>query len=300
MLNFNIIGSGQVGCALGYLFTQHTALTLNCVLSPTLRKARDACAFIGQGKPITDIHELTPADVYFITTPDQAIVETAKKLASMNILRPGNIVLHCSGALPASILEPLKSPSILIASIHPVKSFVEPLLSVQTFHGTFCGIEGDPEIYPTLNAWVTAIGGQAFFIHSSQKLIYHAALTMASNYLTALTEISLDCLKEAGIDRKTGHEILAPLMRQTLEQILTRSPVQALSGLIERGENEILAKEHLALAQWRPDIAAVYQCLGKKTVELAHTKGTNTEKLELIRQALEHTHPIGCLNTTHP
>src|SRR5262245_57490053 len=109
MLTFNLIGAGQVGKALSYLLAKHTALTLNCALSRTTRSARDACAFVEQGKAITEYADLTPADIYLITTPDQNLAESAEKLAATKILRPGNIVLHCSGVISSSILNPIKA-----------------------------------------------------------------------------------------------------------------------------------------------------------------------------------------------
>jgi predicted short-subunit dehydrogenase-like oxidoreductase (DUF2520 family) len=77
-------------------------------------------------------------------------------------------------------------------------------------------------------AFVEALGGTALFITDEQRIVYHAALSMASNFAVSLAADSADLLG--------GHEILTPLLRATAENIARMGPEAALTGPIVRGD----------------------------------------------------------------
>ncbi|HVV69434.1 MAG TPA: DUF2520 domain-containing protein [Gammaproteobacteria bacterium] len=274
----NIIGAGQVGSVLGYLLTHKTQLRLNCVLNTSLASATQACHFIGQGKAITHFNELTPANYYIITAPDQKIRYCAEQLAITKILRPGDLVLHCSGALSSEVLEATQKQGAITASLHPIKSFVDPQLSIQTFAGTFCGLEGTPEACQIISDWVKQLDAEVLLITPEQKLIYHAAFVIGCNYLTALTETALRCLRHTQITEEQGLKALQPLMRLTLEQIFIKGTAGALTGPIARGDWEVVAKQSAALVHLDTEIASLYQSLGKIALGLARTRNPSNEQ----------------------
>ncbi|MBC7751511.1 MAG: NAD(P)-binding domain-containing protein, partial [Candidatus Saccharibacteria bacterium] len=143
MKTLNIIGCGNVGKTLAHLWVKHGVFQIQDVCNRSLESAQNACTFIGQGNPIQSFNDLHPADVFLIGTADQSIADCCELLVASNVLQAGNIVFHCSGALPTSILNSAKNVGAFIASIHPIKSFADPSLCVTTFAGTFCGAEGD-------------------------------------------------------------------------------------------------------------------------------------------------------------
>lgn len=288
MLRLNLIGAGQVGTTLAYLLTQQADFKLACVLSRTQESANRACDFIGQGKAITDYKDLTPADCYLMTVSDQHIRACTEKLVATQILCPQNLLLHCSGFMTHEALSAAKSQGALIASMHPIKSFVDPACSVKTFAGTFCALEGDPLACQLLTKWVEKIGGFAFSIKSTEKTIYHAGTVIASNYLVALHEVALRTLEKAGIPKELGQKILAPLMQHTLEQSLTLGTTQALSGPITRGDHQIIEAELNALNQWDADIGLLYQQLAKIALSLAQNKTQDSENLRKIQALLKY------------
>ena len=51
------------------------------------------------------------------------------------------ICWHASGAIPSSVLKPLKDAGAEIGSIHPAKSFADPASAAETFAGTPCVID---------------------------------------------------------------------------------------------------------------------------------------------------------------
>lgn len=287
MPRLNLIGGGQVGKTLAYLLTQKAGFSLQHVLNRTQESAAQVCDFIQQGIPTTDYQALTPADCYLIAVPDRAIVPCIDALAACHILAPGNIVFHCSGFMASDILYPAQLQGAAIASMHPIKSFVEPLRSIETFAGTFCALEGDPDATRSLATWIEQIGGIPFPLQAAHKALYHAAFVMASNYLVVLHEIALQTLQKADISADFSQKILAPIMQHTLQQSFSLGPAQALTGPIARGDGAVVAAEIEALQQWNPAVSALYRMLGEMALPLAQQKGLGEEAVEAMAQVLK-------------
>lgn len=286
MLRLNLIGAGQVGKTLAYLFTQHANFTIGCVLNRTLASAQNACDFFKAGCAIQSYEELTPADCYLITVPDDHIADCTEKLVAAHILAPQNLVIHTSGFLPSNILSAATSQGALIASVHPVKSFANVVRSVETFKGTFCAVEGDVEACRLLTSWLEKIGAVTFPINASEKTIYHSAFILASNYLVVLYELGLQALKKSGVPDEISNPMLASLMSHTVEQSRSLGPTKALTGPIRRGDAFVVEAELKALLQWDSEVGNLYRDLGKIALQLAKRKGLAEEKAEKMAQVL--------------
>lgn len=286
MPTLTLIGAGQVGKALGYLLCHKLGLTLRYILTSSLASAQKAAEFIGRGQALRNYSQLTPTDYYLIATPDEIIRSCAEQLVKSNLLTADTRIIHCSGALSSTELADAKTAGAEIASLHPVKSFVDPSLSIKTFEGTYCAIEGDAVICNTLAQWMRALGANPFTILAQQKLIYHSALVIASNYLVALSETALKTLELVGLERQQAMNILQPLMQHSLQQIFSHGTTQALSGPIARGDAEIVSEELRALAQENSHTATLYKNLGTITLELACSKGSLTaDKIQALHEA---------------
>ncbi len=278
MPTLTIIGGGQVGKALGYAFTQQAGFTLHYVLNRSLISAQQACDFIGQGEAIQEYTELTPSDVYLLTVTDSHIHQCAEHLANSGVLQPGNLVIHCSGALTVAVLEAVQLKGAEVASLHPIKSFIDPALSVSTLTGTFFGLEASAEVTARMTPWITGIGGQVLPIATEQKSFYHIALVVACNYLVALTEVAVQCLGKTGLSPELSLTALKPLMSHTLENIFDHGTAAALSGPIARGDTKIVAAQIQTLHEKAPDFVTLYKSLGKVALGLTDTKGLLSSK----------------------
>jgi len=56
-------------------------ISINQILNSTQESAIKAVDFIGDGRAMKDSDRLNPADIWLITTPDDAIQEVCKALA---------------------------------------------------------------------------------------------------------------------------------------------------------------------------------------------------------------------------
>ncbi len=288
MKTLNIIGCGNVGKTLAHLWFKHDVFEIQDICNRSHDSAQSACEFIGQGNPIRSFNDLRPADIFLISTADQSITVCCEQLVESNLLQAGNIVFHCSGALPASILEKAKNVGALIASIHPIKSFANPNLCITNFSGTFCGAEGNEAALTILEQAFQAIGGQTLHIQSSNKTFYHAASVVASNYLTALLELSIQSYVKAGLTRAQALQIINPIAHGTINNIVELDTANALTGPIARGDFSTVVTQLNVFQNWKTEYGDLYRLLGGIAVDLAAIKNlADSESLDLLTQLLK-------------
>jgi predicted short-subunit dehydrogenase-like oxidoreductase (DUF2520 family) len=266
--SLSIIGCGKLGKTLGRLWTANHILQLHSILNRSMESAQIASTFIGTGTAIDSYTTLQPSDIYLIATPDDLIEPACKQLAQTNLLSPNSIVFHCSGALPSSILQAAQEQGAAIASVHPIRSFAIPEQVVQDFAGTYCGVEGDQHALDTLKTLFDAIGAQWVPIDAHAKTLYHAAAVFTSNYLVTLLDVAQQTYIEAGIAPDVALKLMAPLMRETAENVFRLGPEAALTGPIARGDMTTAKKQFNALAAVHPNHAALYEQFMKLTVDL--------------------------------
>jgi predicted short-subunit dehydrogenase-like oxidoreductase (DUF2520 family) len=277
MKSLNIIGCGAVGRVIGRLFHEARLFEIGDILNRSTESGQDAAAFIGEGRPVSAFDQMRPADLYLIATSDHAIAGCAEALAASGLIVPGTVVCHLSGALPSSVLGAVRERGGEVASVHPVKSFADPLASVATFAGTWCGIEGDAAAVALLSGAFGAIGGSIFSLDREAKTVYHAGSVLVCNYLTSLVEVGVAAYHKGGLSRETALKVMEPLVRGTLDNIFRVGTEQALTGPIARGDAAVVAAQLDALSAWDSEVALIYRALGRVALDLSRRLGTASE-----------------------
>lgn len=265
----NIIGAGQIGKTLGGLLVKHQLCQIQGIVNQRYDSALNAVDFMGAGKAFNNIEELPPADITMLLVPDDKIEACCIALSNSRQLKQGSVIMHCSGTLSSAILASAQSQGCLIASVHPMRSFADPALSVEQYEGTYCAIEGDLKAIKRLEPLFTQIGSIIFTLDAKNKAYYHAAGVFASNYVVTLAELAKQSMQKAGVAEDTAMNIIATLMASTLENLSQhQSPAQVLTGPIKRGDIQTV-KHHLHTLSTTPHLKALYEQLGTATLNLA-------------------------------
>ncbi len=272
----NMIGCGKAGRTLGHLWHRAGIFNIGGVLTRSIESATAAVEQMGAGTPLRLLSELESAELTLIATPDQEIKGIATSLASGAVLDRDSIVFHLSGALDSSLFRQAGLEQVNVASVHPLRSFADPNLSAAEFVGTWCGFEGESETEHSLYSAFEKIGARMFRIEPDRKLIYHAASVMVSNYINALIESGINTFQLAGIDRQTVSAMIAPIVRNTCDNIIKSDPGSALTGPIMRGDWQIVERELENLRELDPNLGDVYRVLGKATLSLAESNSLLT------------------------
>lgn len=268
----SIIGCGKVGQTLGRLWTEHKTITIQDILNQSAASTARAVVFIGAGRAARDYADLGRADIFLIAAPDDQIASCCAALAHAGCLSAGSVVFHCSGALPSSILQAAGEHGASVASIHPIRSFAAPEKVATDFAGTYCGVEGEQRALDILTPLFTMIGAHCVTIRREDKILYHAAAVFASNYLVTLLDSAVQTYGQAGVAPDVALRMMASLVRETTENVLTMGPQQALTGPIARDDVATVLRQYRAVTKWNRPYGALYKQLGKLTGHLARRR----------------------------
>lgn len=258
-----LIGPGRVGQALGRLLAQ-AGVRIGWVAARQRVKAREAARFIGAGKPVT-LHsqETLQAGVLLITTSDSALAQVSQSLAAGREDWRGTIVIHTSGAWPASgkdsVLDAFRRRGAAVASLHPLQTVPSREAGARNLVRCFWAIEGDRKAVPLAREWVRALHGSAFTLPSGRKPAYHAAAVMACAGVVALMESARRLLEHSGLDAKQARKVLKPFVTETAANFAALGARRALTGPAVRGDWETVRRHEEALRELAPDLLPLYR-----------------------------------------
>ncbi|MFA7426326.1 MAG: Rossmann-like and DUF2520 domain-containing protein [Desulfosarcinaceae bacterium] len=268
-----IVGCGRVGTALA-IWLHRAGYPICGLASRRLQSAEAVAALIGPQPCSQEPQAVTAdADVVFITTPDGVIETVCRQIAGAGGFRAGSVVLHCSGALPSTILAPARQSGAWIGSLHPLQSFAAPSLDRNPFGGIIVSVEGDGPALQTAEALATDLNAHPQQILTEAKTLYHAAAVVASNYLVTLLDLAFTLLQGAGVPPGDAHGVLRPLIDGTLANVARIGPPAALTGPVARGDAETVARHLEAIGARDPESLTLYRALGIATVDVAEKGG---------------------------
>jgi predicted short-subunit dehydrogenase-like oxidoreductase (DUF2520 family) len=189
------------------------------------------------------------AELVLLCVPDAEIAAAAAAVA------PGPLVGHCSGATGLEVLAPHEA-----LGLHPLMT-VTP--EGATFAGAGAAIAGTtPRALATARALAGALGLRPLVLADADRTAYHAAASIASNFLVTLEAWAEQLLPG---DR----ELLAPLVRATVENWAAQGPARALTGPIARGDAATVARQRAAVAVLTPERLPLWDALAAATGDLA-------------------------------
>lgn len=266
-MQINIIGFGKLAQTLARLIVKNKLASIAGIYNRTKASAEKNISFIGNPQIVDSVEDLPHADITFITTADDSIVDMAIKYAENPHLQVGDVVLHCSGVLASSCLQILAEKGCKVCSVHPMHSFIDPEVSVQKYAGTYCAVEGDSTAVDVVKRLFTELGSKVFEVDRESKPLYHAAGVFASNYLLTLASQSLSCLDQAQVDDEDALNLVVGLMQSTLNNLATKKSARdALTGPLRRGDNVTIQKHLHAFA--KTEEREFYELLAERTKDL--------------------------------
>ena len=278
-----VIGSGAVGGSLARALADSGAK----IVAVTARNLDHAEALAGRIPGCRAV--ATPAEVVaasgliLLAAPDDAITPLAGSLS----WRAGQRVLHFSGVLGARALAVASERGATVAALHPLMTFTRALAAgpldaiLARLRGCVWALETEDEAFrEALRAMVAALGGRVALLTESDRIPYHIAGVLASNYVVTLMGAATALWESFGADRALAREALLPLMRASVENLAALEPSAALSGPIARGDIGTI-RAHLewlaSAAASSPDMSALrdaYLALAHLAIPLAEAKGT--------------------------
>jgi predicted short-subunit dehydrogenase-like oxidoreductase (DUF2520 family) len=233
----SVIGPGRLGTA----------------LAGALREAGvDVHGPLGRG-------QVPPAsDAVLLCVPDAEIAAAAATAAGS-----APLVGHTSGATP---LTALGSGGF---GLHPLQTFAGDD-GPGRFHGAGCAVAGVSETaLQAARGLALTLGMRPFAIRDEDRAAYHAAASIASNFLVTLEAAAERVAGGAGLEPSEARELLAPLVESTVRNWVDHGPERALTGPVARGDAATVTAQRDAVAASAPELVALFDVLVEHTRALA-------------------------------
>jgi predicted short-subunit dehydrogenase-like oxidoreductase (DUF2520 family) len=265
-----IIGAGAVGSsiALALFYKRVKIAGIYSLSGISAKKIAKIIGTIKNGR--LDSLELTQG-VVIVAVPDKQVSSVVNMLMLKQIPLRGCIFLHTSGALSSDALLPLKRKGASIASFHPIQTF--PSSKTTSLKNIWAAIEGNPKAVLAAKQLAKILQMHTFTIPKEAKVLYHTAAVFASNYLVTLLSVVEQVADRIKIPHKNIWKIYQPLIEQTLRNVVSSSPANALTGPIARGDVETIEKHLQELSKKKLDhLVPLYSVLGLETARLARKK----------------------------
>lgn len=286
MTDIVIIGAGRLGTSLG----RALAVKGHAIKAVTCRRpasARESRRIIGQGTSSTDNSAAARrGDILFLCLPDEEIPKVAAELSRSRIEWHRKIVFHTSGLLSAAALKPLQDKGAAVASFHPVQSFARKGTSPSHLKGVYFGLEGDRKACRLGRMIARGLGGRSILLTAEGKRSYHAACTVASNFLVVLIDAAARLLGRAGIEENRAFRLLFPLVEGTLRNVKKLDMPASLTGPVARGDRASV-EAHLEALRRLPGYADAYRALSLLALEQAKGRGLPPAKVRALIKLLE-------------
>ena len=193
------------------------------------------------------------ADAVLLCVPDGEIAAAAAAVTR------GVPVGHCSGANGLAVLAGHEA-----FAFHPLMTV--PREGAPPFAGAGAAIAGStPRALAVARELAEHLGMRPMTVADEDRAAYHAAASIASNFLVTLEGAAERLAGTAGVARGQ----LAPLVRAAVEDWARLGAREALTGPIARGDEATVARQRAAVAERTPDLLPLFDTLADATRALA-------------------------------
>jgi predicted short-subunit dehydrogenase-like oxidoreductase (DUF2520 family) len=197
-------------------------------------------------------------DAIVLCVPDGEIDAAAVAIAGA-----APLVGHTSGATSLSALGPAGGATF---GLHPLQTFSGGSTGLVAFAGAGCAIAGSTaEALAFAADLARALGMTPFEIDDEGRAAYHAAASVASNFLVTLQAAAERIAAGAGLEPEQARQLLAPLLRRTVDNVAELGPERALTGPVARGDHATVEAQRQAVAEAAPELLDLFDELVRHT-----------------------------------
>jgi predicted short-subunit dehydrogenase-like oxidoreductase (DUF2520 family) len=277
----SIIGTGNVGGALALALTDK-GYKIASIIDTNGSRVLNISKIIKcekVGVVVTDVALST--DIIFITVNDNQIANVVSDLLkNKKLYLKKMLIIHCSGAYPSKILEPLRKKGALIGAMHPIQTFPSsqnPIKLKTKFRGIYFGISGSDESLKWIEQIVKNLEGKTQVIPDDLKPLYHVASVFASNYEMIL----LNSLSELTAKLRLSipwSELFGQLLTASMENMMKDGIGKALTGPIVRGDMGTIDLHLKTIDEHSPHLLPLYTICGVEAARVAKENNRLTDE----------------------
>jgi predicted short-subunit dehydrogenase-like oxidoreductase (DUF2520 family) len=226
--SITIVGNGRMG---------------NALAGALKARSTEVAGPLRRGEPLR-------GDIFLLAVPDREIANAAADIPKTAL------VGHTAGAVTLEVFGNRAS-----FSVHPLMTAGDGRAD---FEGATAAIAGSSDhALDVARTLARRLGMRPITVPDDKRAAYHAAASIAANFLVTLETMAARIGARAGIER----EHLMPLARAALDNWATLGSA-ALTGPIARGDTEIVEKHRVEIAKNAPEFLAAWEAMVKATEQV--------------------------------
>ena len=261
--------------------------TVVSVWDPSPTAVEGARETLGNFRAASTVAEATAkADVVLLAVPDDVLQGLVQALAAEGRNWLGVNVVHVSGRYGTAVLSPLSDQGAAAIALHPAMAFSgDRDTELDRIAGARFAVTAEDGPRRTAEGLIHDMGGIPFNVDESDRVLYHAAMTHASNHLVTLVVQSSAMLTSISVEDTA--EVLRPALAAALDNALLRGAAGA-TGPVVRGDIGTVTEHIRALMERMPDSLPVYRVMSEAAADIALTAGRISEDVkERIGQVVD-------------
>ncbi len=251
-MKVTLIGAGNVGYHLGQRL-YNKKIKVHQVYSRTYSNAT-ALANLIKAKATNDLSKIdASAEIYIIAVKDDSIAKVVAQLSKNKSLAK-KIVVHTSGSVSSKILANHFSN---YGVFYPLQTFTKGQ-HVYFKNIPICVDAKKEKTQKRLLKLGKIISKDVRLITDKERAVLHVAAVIVNNFTNHLFHIGAIICAEEGLD----FDILKPLIQETAEKLIRKSPYDMQTGPARRGDQQTIQQHAEYLAKF-PKYQSLYTLLSK-------------------------------------
>ena len=243
-MNISIIGTGNVATVFAKLAYRHK---YNIVQIIGRNESEGTALAKTVSATFTNLQEeIWDVDLIIIAVSDNALPILVDEL---NL--PQTIIVHTAGSVSINIF---KDKVVNYGVLYPLQSLRKNMDEIPTI--PFLLEANNETTYKTLEIFAKTLSPIVSPITEKQRLSLHIAAVFASNFTNYIYAETYQFCEAEKID----FNLLLPLIKETANRIVDKSPLEMQTGPARRNDEGTIAK-HLMLLEKYPGIKNLYEYL---------------------------------------
>lgn len=218
------------------------------------------------------------APVVLLTVSDGAIEAACESVQ----VAAGALVAHASGSRDVTPLRAAADRGARVGGFHPIAAIIRshalgsmtPEDHVASFRGAAFGIEGTPDVYATLAALATTLGGHPFAVDPRMKPRYHLGASMLAAFSAGLSHLAWERFRDAGAPPDIATLGASHLLHTVASNIArVPAPASALTGPAVRGDVEGVRRQAATVRTLPREVQQLYRVHAEYSLAIAAGAG---------------------------
>lgn len=285
-LTLGFIGAGRLAQTLALALEQQTQHRIRHVASRQLTSAQAMANQLTHCQAEDRLQTVADScDLVFITTPDDAIADTANTLR----WHAKQYVVHCSGANDLSCLQEAQEQAAIVGSFHPMQAFGDnPQTALATLAGCTIAVEAASPLDAILHKMAEQLHCHSLNLPPHARALYHASGNYAAQHIHVLLAEAAQFWASWGATERQALQALLPLLKGTIAALENGEIARNMPGPISRGDVQTVAKHLEAIDKLNTDSAQLYCRLANVATNLAQEAGKiDAATAQSLHQVLE-------------